>query len=148
MRRNLHTFVWVAVSIAMLLATLSGTASAQTYTWIGGSRTWDTSSLNWNGGTVAWPTTGTNNDALFGSTSGATTITIQSGGVTANDLQFSGTAYTLTGGALTLNGATPTITLTPASSGFTAQIGSTLAGSNGFGVTSSGGGVLDTDWFQ
>lgn len=143
MRHNRHTAVWIGVSVALLLATLSGTASAQTYTWIGGSRTWDTSSLNWNGGAVAWPTTGTDNDALFGSTSGSTTITIQPGGVTANDLQFSGTAYTLTGGTLTLNGATPTITLAPSPQGWTAQIGSTLAGSNGFVVTSSGSGVLD-----
>ncbi len=77
----------------------SGTSQilATTYTWdqngggvgTGGSGPWDTTSLFWNSGANTWPTSGTDNDALFGGTAG--TVTIQAGGVTANDVQFSTT---------------------------------------------------------
>lgn len=85
---------------------------------------------------MKWPAPGgTDDDAVFSNTSGV--VVLDSAGITANDLSFSTNGYTLQGGNLTLNGATPTIT---ASSGATAVISSVLAGSAG--LTKSGSGTL------
>jgi autotransporter-associated beta strand protein len=80
----------------------------------GGSGTWNTSNPfffdGYSGTNKAWPivlAASTNHDAVFGGSSG--TVTVDAGGVTANDLTFLTTGYTLTGGALNLNGATSVI---------------------------------------
>jgi hypothetical protein len=78
----------------------------------GSSDTWDTNTTaNWWDGAslVNWPAPGgTDDDAVFGGTAGA--VTIAAGGVTARDVTFNASGYTLTGGTLhrkhhdTLNG--------------------------------------------
>jgi len=104
----------------------------------GGTGTWDVNtSLNfWDGTTnVVWPASGTSNDAVFDTTAG--TVTLATGGVTAHNLAFNLTGYTLTGTTLTLNGATPTITT---AAGVTATVNSVVAGSAG--LTKAGVGTL------
>jgi len=113
-----------------------GTAGAQ-----GGAGSWDmNATANWWDGSanVVWPDTGTNNDASFAGTAGAVSIS----SVTANDLTFGSTGYTLEGpGTLTLNGATNVIST---ATGVTAALGNNtalvLAGSNGF--IKAGAGTL------
>ena len=105
----------------------------------GGAGTWDTSTTaNWWDGTsnIVWPALGgTDDDAIFGGTAG--TVTIAAGGVTANDLTFNSTGYVLGGGVLTLNGASPTITV---GSGLSASITAKISGASG--LTKSGNGSL------
>jgi fibronectin-binding autotransporter adhesin len=105
----------------------------------GASNTWDsnTSANWWDGGSlVTWPALGgIDDDAILGGTAG--TVTIAAGGVTANDLTFNTTGYTLAGGTLTLNGATPTLTAGP---GVDATISSVIAGSSG--LAKAGDGIL------
>ncbi len=131
------------IVLALCLAGWSATAPAASYTWdadgtppaSGGTGAWDVTATRWYDGAanVAWPTNGLDNDAIF--TNAAGTVTI-SGSVTANDLTFDTTGYSVQGGTLTLNGATPTLT---ARTGVTATIGSALAGS---GLVKAGGGTL------
>ncbi|MGB8166628.1 MAG: autotransporter-associated beta strand repeat-containing protein, partial [Chthoniobacteraceae bacterium] len=113
----------------------------------GGSGTWNTSnSLNWwNGATdVAWPAAGPDNDAVFGGTAG--TVTLDPGGVSANDMTFATNGYILSGaGTLTLNGiAANTITT---GAGITATIGNgtatVIGGSSG--LVKAGAGTLTLD---
>jgi autotransporter-associated beta strand protein len=80
----------------------------------GGSGTWNTSNPfffdGFSGTNKAWPivlANSTNHDAIFGASAG--TVTVDAGGITANDLRFLTTGYTLTGGALNLNGATSVV---------------------------------------
>lgn len=72
----------------------------------GGSGNWNTSSnLWWNGSAqVAWPATSSLADeATFAGTAG--TVTIDDAGVTAAKINFNTAGYTVTGGALSLDGA-------------------------------------------
>ena len=116
-----------------------GTTGAQ-----GGTGTWDTNTTaNWFDGStnVVWPNAGTNNDAVFGGTAG--TVTIAS--VSANDLTFSTTGYSLQGAStLTLNGTTNIITT---GTGVSATIGNNtatvLAGTAGFIKAGSGTLILN-----
>jgi autotransporter-associated beta strand protein len=128
---------------------LGGWAGGATLTWdggdamanttFGGSGTWDTNvSTNW---TVAGPTETTWTDttgvdtAVFTGTAG--NVSIASGGVTANQLTFSSAGFTLSGGTLTLGGATPTITNNAAST-----IATSIAGGSGVSqITIVGNGV-------
>jgi autotransporter-associated beta strand protein len=74
----------------------------------GGSGVWDTSTLNWDVGTglkVAWPATGVNASAYFGGSAGTVTVSA----VTASNLVFATSGYTLTNGTLTLFGGNSTI---------------------------------------
>lgn len=108
------------------------TAGAQ-----GGTGAWNTTSAtNWNAGAsnYVWAATGANNAAVFGGTAGTVTI---STGVAANNLTFNTTGYTITGGTLTLNGTTPTVTT---ATGVTATISSAVAGTAG--LTKAGAGTL------
>ena len=104
----------------------------------GGTGAWDTTLTNWDdlatgGNSIAWPTTGTDNDAVFGGTAG--TVTVDEGGVTANDLTFTTAGYIIQDGQITLNGTTPTIT-----NSVDATIHSILDGSAG--LTKTGAGIL------
>jgi fibronectin-binding autotransporter adhesin len=105
----------------------------------GGTGTWDVNStLNWWDGAanVVWPALGgTDDDAVFGNTSGI--VSLAAGGVTANDLTFNTTGYLIQNDILTLNGTTPTIT---AASGVNAVIGSVITGSAG--LIKAGNGTL------
>lgn len=104
----------------------------------GGVGTWNTTNSNWTtdaGATnISWPTTGTDNDAVFGGTGGA--VAIAAGGVTANEITINTTGYSLTTGPLTLNGNTPTITVTTG----TSTISSLITGTGG--LTKAGSGTL------
>jgi len=148
--RSSHRFL--SRASLMVAAALLGTApaaKAATLTWDGadlvsadaqgGTGTWNTNtSANWwdGAGNVVWPALGgTDDDAVFGGTAG--TITIAAGGVTANDLTFNTTGYVLGGGVLTLNGATPTITV---GNGLSTSITARISGASG--LTKSGNGTL------
>jgi autotransporter-associated beta strand protein len=130
-------------NVFALIIAATATLDAATYTWNGSStggatgtsNNWDTTSANWTGTATIWPASGSDNDAVFAGTAGTVTI---SSGVTANDIAFNTNSYTVSGGTLTLNGTTPTIT-TP--TGIGATISSVLAGSAGLtktGVDSTG----------
>ena len=125
-----------------LLALSLTAVSAQTLTWdggmtsspAGGTGTWDAgTTADWYNG--AADTIWANGDnAVFGGTAG--TVTIASGGVTANSLLFSTTGYVVTGGALTLSGSS----LVTTNTGLTATISSPIAGTAG--LTTAGTGTL------
>ena len=117
----------------VLLLSLPGFGAV--FNWNGGSGDWNTSSSNWNGSGTVWPAAGADNDAVFGATAG--TVTVTSGGVTVNDITFNTTGYNIGGGALTLNGTSPTLSVSPAT---TASISSSISGSAG--VVKDGSGVL------
>ena len=103
----------LAVAFGLALAAVSSAASL---TWgpsgAGGSGTWNANcTANWFNGTsaVKWPAPGgTDDDAVFAGTSG--TVSLATGGITANDLTFNTTGYIIQSQTLTLNGTTPTIT--------------------------------------
>jgi len=136
-------------SAAALLATvLCHPGFAATYSWDGadtatsgaqgGAGTWDTNSTAnwWNGAAdVVWPLSSSGSDvAVFAGNPGTVTI---SGGVAANQLVFNTTGYSLTGGTLTLDGASPTVTV---ATGAASTIGSLIAGTGG--LYKSGAGTL------
>ncbi|MEY3204832.1 MAG: hypothetical protein RLZZ21_1163, partial [Planctomycetota bacterium] len=106
-----------------------------------GAGTWSTSvsGTNWWDGltNVAWPNL-TTSSAIFGAGSGAAGTVTVSGSVITNAMTFnapgSGT-YTLSGGTISLEGTSPTIT-----SNVNASIGSVLAGSAG--LVKAGNGTL------
>jgi autotransporter-associated beta strand protein len=106
----------------------------------GGGGTWDSGiASNWDlaataGSASVWPGTSSGADhAVFGGVAG--TVTIAAGGVTTNDITFSTAGYTISGGPLTLDGTTPTIT-----NGGSASILSNISGTAG--LTKSGNGTL------
>jgi fibronectin-binding autotransporter adhesin len=128
------TSICLVASIQPMLAASQTWNGSTTGGGTGVSDTWDTTSANWVSPTT-WPSSGTDNDALFDGTAGTVTI---SGGVTANDITFGVTGYTVTGSTLTLNGgATPVVSVTTG----TAAIGSQIQGTAG--LTKSGAGTLE-----
>lgn len=147
MRRPIFRFVahaaWVIVACLGVALPATGQvtwdADAATGSPQDGSGTWSTSGTNWWNGTtnVAWPNL-TTSSAIFGAGSGAAGTVTVSGSVTTNAITFnsagSGT-YTISGGTVSLQGTTPTITANT-----NATIGSTLAGSAG--LTKAGSGTL------
>ena len=129
---------------ALIAISVTQLCHAAVYNWngsttggaTGASNAWDTTSANWTGDGAVWPaTTTSDDDAVFAGTAG--TVTIATGGVTANDLSFSTTGYTVAGAALSLNGTTPTVTT---ALGVTTTISSVVSGSAG--LTKSGAGTL------
>jgi autotransporter-associated beta strand protein len=131
---------------ALLAAPVAMAATAATFTWDGsnttaagaqgGTGTWDaaTTANWWNGASdVVWPAPGGEDDAVFSGAAG--TVTVAS--ITANDLAFTTSGYTLASSTLTLNGSTPTLTT---GAGVTTTISSAIAGSNG--LTKAGLGHL------
>jgi autotransporter-associated beta strand protein len=155
MKSRLNPFL--VASLALVSAT---TLHAATFYWDGtdttaavpdangGAGTWDTTLTNWNnaataGSPVAWPSASTlDDDAFFGATGGA--VTIDAGGITANQITFDVADYSLSGGTLTLDGSSPGI----ATNG-NATIGSAINGAaalsaanNYTGTTSIGGGTV------
>jgi autotransporter-associated beta strand protein len=111
-------------------------STAATYNWNGGGGTWDTVTANWTGAGAVWPSVSSlDDDAVFGGVAGS--VTIAAGGVTANDLTFSTTGFTISGATLTLDGSTPTITTDAA---INSTISSVVSGSAG--LTKAGAGTL------
>lgn len=139
----------LALSTIVVACCLSQPLSAATFTWdtaasdsvvTGGAGTWDagiSGTANWTqdaGATnVTWPDDASENEAIFGGTAGE--VAISGSGVTANALTFNIAGYTISGGTLSLNGATPTVT-----SGVSATISAPLSGSTG--LRKSGNGTL------
>lgn len=111
-------------------------------TGLGGSGNWDTSTSNWwdLANLVVWPNTNVDQAIFTGpAPTGVptlSTVTLSSG-IVANKLSFVRSGYTLTGGTLTLAGATPTL---HANLGESATIGSQILGSAG--LTKTGGGSI------
>jgi len=133
----LRLFIFCAALAAPL-----NQAAAATLNWgtggVGGAGTWSTTTSNWyNGSTnIAWPSSGTDNDAVFAGANGG--IVTLGSAVTANDLTFKASNYSLSSHfSLTLNGTTPTITIDP---GLSVTINSLIAGSAG--LYKAGAGTL------
>jgi autotransporter-associated beta strand protein len=124
------------LAAAILLAAMPGAwATSQYFQWDASRTAWDTSTTDWatlSGGSynVAW-TSG--NDAVFETTAG--TVTIGASGPTAHNLTFNVTGYTISGGTLTLNGTTPTLSL---GSSIAATISSQVSGSAGLELSGTG----------
>ncbi len=137
------------ITLLALAFGLQFPASATSFFWDGtstngdangGNGTWNTVLSNWDslatvGADITWPSTGTDNDAVFGGTAG--TVTINTGGVTANDVTFSTTNYTIGGAGLTLNGTLPVINVTG-----TASINSSITSAVSGGFSKTGTGTL------
>ena len=102
----------------------------------GGTGNWDAATPNWNNGTDVWPASGAANWALFGGTSG--TVSIASGGVRVNGLDFSADGYVIQNGTVTLNGTAPAVLVEPYAAN--ATISSVVAGTGG--LTKQGQGTL------
>lgn len=121
-------------SIPSLLALVSATcAQAASLTWNGGvSGDWVNDGTGWSGGN--WNNT-TPDSAVFSGTA-PTSVTINAGGVTVDDITVSSGTYSFGGtGTLTLSNTTIDI-----ASGLTTTINSALAGSTG--LNKSGAGTL------
>jgi fibronectin-binding autotransporter adhesin len=141
---RLHSLAILATS-PLVVVSLTSNASAGSLEWAGSttglatgtSNDWDSATTaNWSDGIglVNWPAPGgTDDDAVFGGTAGTVTITT----ATANDITFNTSGYDLTGGTLTLNGTTPTLTT---GDGINATISSAIDGASG--LVKSGGGSL------
>jgi len=101
----------------------------------GGTGTWNTNTALWFDGIAFqnWNNAALD-DAVFGGTAGTVTL---GKSITAHDLIFDVTGYSVTRRTLTLDGVTPTITVV---TGGSATIDSTLAGNSG--LTETGGGTL------
>lgn len=127
------------------------TTAAMNLTWdangtnagTGGTGTWDATmqsqfSNNANTTFLRWVNASAGNDhsAVFGGTAGV--VNVAGGGVVASGLSFDVDAYSITGDALTLTGATPVVNVMNAAD--KAMISSTISGSAG--LTKSGAGVL------
>ena len=102
---------------------------------IGGTGTWNTSSLTWSTGVAfqAWNNASLD-DAVFGGTAGTVTLGVP---ITVHNLTFGTTGYTVTGGTLTLGGVSSSVSVL---SGGVATIASPIAGS--IGLTQAGLGTL------
>ena len=126
--------ILLPVLASVLLASHPTDAATQ---YAAGSITWDNAlTAAWaaaSGGSYTSQWAG-GNDAVFEGSAGTVTLA----GVTAHNLTFNATGYTLSGaGTLTLTGTTPTISL---GSGISATIGNEIAGSAG--LTKIGAGSL------
>jgi fibronectin-binding autotransporter adhesin len=123
-------------AVVGIAATFLGTmpAAAAVLTWSGSAgATWDISSVNWNGGgATLWDSVNGPVDVADFNTLGATPSV--SGTIFANGITFANTA-TVSGGTITLSGASPTIT-----SNANATIGSLLTGTSG--LTTNGPATL------
>jgi autotransporter-associated beta strand protein len=103
---------------------------------VGGSGTWNATSMNWTGATGAVNYSWQSGTAIFSGTAG--TVTLGSA-VSAQSLVFDTSGYVVTGPyTLTMTGSAPSITVT--SAGDTATINVPLAGTAG--LTVSGAGTL------
>ncbi len=114
-------------------------------TVVGGAGTWKIGPTNWTDAGGATSGTWATGFAIFQGTPGTVTIDNSGGAIVATGLQFAVSGYTVTGGNLTLTGATPTIRVgdgTAAGAGDTATIGAPIVGTNGLVKTDLGTLVL------
>ena len=101
----------------------------------GGTGTWNTTTPLWFNGAIfqTWNNAALDN-AVFGGTAGTVTLGVA---ITAHNLTFNTSGYTVTGNTLTLGGVSPTIGVV---SGGSATVGSVIAGTAG--LTQAGPGTL------
>jgi len=137
---------WVTAQTLYWDANATVTGNDPNGTQLGGSGTWNTSALNWwdavSSSMVAWPNT-TADNALFGyafptdpyAIPTPFTVTVDTGGVTANRLSFFRSGYTLMGDNITLAGTAAGLT---ANLGESVTISSILAGTDGLTLTGGG----------
>ena len=107
-------------------------------TWTGSTSTWSsaTSVTNWDrSSNTTWFNHG--DSVTFGST-GVGTILIEAAGITAGNLTFSSSGYTIQSNILTLAGAASTVNVI--TSGHVATVNSIVSGSGG--LTKTGAGTL------
>ncbi len=143
---SVRSALTVRVGVLMALSALYATPSlaADRYWDVntgaagnGGTGTWDTTSALWNSASdgVAGPFVTWNNaapdNAFFTGTAGTVTLGAP---ITAQNLNFGVTGFTITGGTLTLAGNTPTVSVTAG----TATINSVIAGGAGLAKTGAG----------
>jgi len=104
---------------------------ATTGALLGGTGSWDATSLKWYNGScdVPWQNS---NDAVFWGNAGTVTL---SAARAVNSLTFKTTGYTIAASTLTLNGSSITV-----DSGVSATISSTIGG---FGLIKNGAGTLN-----
>ncbi len=113
----------------------------------GGTSVWDTTTTNWNpvvAGTGTPKLFDSTQTAYFGASGSGTAgpVSVDAAGVNANNgIQFDVTGYTINGGAITMGGATPTITVTNMND--SATVSSKISGS--LGLTKAGAGTLILD---
>jgi fibronectin-binding autotransporter adhesin len=101
----------------------------------GGTGTWNTTTPLWfNGATFQTWNNAALDNAVFGGTAGTVTLGVA---ITAHNLTFNTSGYTVTGNTLTLGGVSPTIGVV---SGGSATVGSVIAGTAG--LTQAGPGTL------
>ncbi len=107
----------------------------------GGSGTWNTSLSNWDDNfsptDVQW-TNGNLDTAIFGGTGGTVSVAL---GVTAGEIDFNVSGYTLTGGPLILNGGGTAATIAVNASG-TTTISAPITATYGLTITGAGTLVL------
>lgn len=153
MRPTLNPFIVSVTRLALTTLALSFSAAAPLHaavnTWdtvagdsivTGGAGDWNTVNANWTTDAgltnISWPAAGTDNDAVFGGVAGV--VTIDAGGIAANDIAFNTTDYSLGGGDLTLNGAA---NLVSQGAGITATVNSNIVATAG-GARFTGGGLV------
>lgn len=117
------------LALSLLSAFAAVGAQAADLTWIGGAGNWNTSSANWNPGPVLWNNSN-NDNAIFGGTGATVTLTEN---ITANNVTFGVSGYTIAGSSTLAIGGTIT-------NGSTATISAKIGGSNG--LTKAGNGTL------
>ena len=108
-------------------------AHAASNTWVGTTNVWDDSATNWTS-PATWIS---GDDAVFG-TAGAGGLTLALTTVTAHNLTFNTTGYTLGGSTLTLNGTTPTVNVVTG----IATISSIIDGAAGMTLVGAGKLIL------
>ncbi len=111
---------------------------------LGGTGTWDTTTALWwdTSSLAVWPNTSADTAIFTYAYPGLGiptpfTVTLASGGLTANSLQFNRSGYAITGDTLTLAGANAGLSV---QMGDTATINSLIAGSSG--LIKTGGGLV------
>jgi fibronectin-binding autotransporter adhesin len=146
--RQGHVAAAAMLSVLMAVATLP---AADLY-W-SGTGAWDTTAQNWgttSGGpydAAVWNNT-TPDAATFQGTAG--TVTVDAGGVTAADLTFSTTGYTVAGGTITLSG-TPAVTFDDVAATLNSRIqlnadaDLTITNASGTRQVTLGGGIAGTN---
>lgn len=149
-------FILLAGSAALSAATLTwdpgNTSNGGTID--PGNGTWDLSSMIWNSvsGDVVWSQTSTTvplNNAVFGGADGTYAVTVGGTQIAVTDMAFNNSGYTLSSGAIYLNGANdPALTV---AANKTATINSAFTGINqqttfkvNSGATLNLGGGLNT----
>ena len=133
-KRVNRTSVLQSAALAALAFVPVQSASAAIQTWSGGSGTWDTTSTKWP--SALWA----GDAAQFGPTAGI--VTVDAGGVSANQIIFAHTAtgYTISGGTITMTGPA-VIGWTGSTPSTSSTISSVLAGSNGLTFQSGAAGT-------